>query len=61
MSKSISGYGLPLSLIVLIERSLDVWKPAEHNGTFRGNNLAFVTATAALEHYWQHAGIRRRR
>jgi diaminobutyrate-2-oxoglutarate transaminase len=51
MSKSISGYGLPFA-IVLIERSLDQWKPGEHNGTFRGNNHAFVTATAALEHYW---------
>ena len=31
---------------------LDLWKPAEHNGTFRGNNHAFVTATAAIEAYW---------
>ena len=33
-------------------RELDVWEPGEHNGTFRGNNPAFVTATAALETYW---------
>jgi diaminobutyrate-2-oxoglutarate transaminase len=52
LSKSLSGYGLPFS-VVLIKRSLDTWKPAEHNGTFRGNNLAFVTAAAMLEHYWQ--------
>jgi diaminobutyrate-2-oxoglutarate transaminase len=52
LSKSLSGYGLPFSA-VLIKRSLDQWKPAEHNGTFRGNNHAFVTATAMLEHYWQ--------
>jgi diaminobutyrate-2-oxoglutarate transaminase len=51
LSKSLSGYGLPLALVVL-KRELDVWKPAEHNGTFRGNNHAFVTATAAIEHYW---------
>ena len=51
LSKSLSGYGLPLALVVL-KRSVDVWKPGEHNGTFRGNNHAFVTATAALEHYW---------
>ncbi len=51
MSKSISGYGLPFAL-VLIARALDDWKPGEHNGTFRGNNHAFVTAAAALEHYW---------
>src|SRR5690606_19922389 len=24
----------------------------EHNGTFRGNNLAFVTAKAVVDHYW---------
>jgi diaminobutyrate-2-oxoglutarate transaminase len=52
LSKSISGYGLPFS-VVLLRRDLDVWKPGEHNGTFRGNNHAFVTATAALEHYWR--------
>jgi diaminobutyrate-2-oxoglutarate transaminase len=52
LSKSLSGYGLPLA-VVLIERSLDAWKPGEHNGTFRGNNHAFVTATAALEHHWR--------
>lgn len=51
LSKSLSGYGLPLAL-VLIKREFDTWKPAEHNGTFRGNNHAFVTATAALEHFW---------
>ena len=52
LSKSLSGYGLPFA-ICLIERSLDQWEPGEHNGTFRGNNHAFVTATAALEHYWR--------
>ena len=52
LSKSLSGYGLPFA-VVLIKRELDVWKPGEHNGTFRGNNHAFVTATAALEHYWR--------
>ena len=48
LSKSISGYGLPMSL-VLLRPELDLWKPAEHNGTFRGNQMAFVAATAALE------------
>ncbi len=52
LSKSLSGYGLPFS-VVLIKRALDQWKPGEHNGTFRGNNLAFVTATAMLETYWR--------
>jgi diaminobutyrate-2-oxoglutarate transaminase len=51
LSKSLSGYGLPLA-IVLIRPDLDIWEPGEHNGTFRGNNPAFVTATAALD-YWK--------
>ena len=51
MSKSISGYGLPMAL-VLIRRDLDVWAPGEHNGTFRGNNPAFITATKAINEFW---------
>ncbi|WP_422040333.1 diaminobutyrate--2-oxoglutarate transaminase [Roseibium sp.] len=51
LSKSIGGYGLPMAL-VLMKPEHDVWKPGQHNGTFRGNNLAFVAATVALEHFW---------
>ncbi|KNE80511.1 MULTISPECIES: diaminobutyrate--2-oxoglutarate transaminase [Streptomyces] len=51
LSKSISGYGMPMSL-TLFKPELDVWEPGEHNGTFRGNNPAFVTAAAALDTYW---------
>lgn len=51
LSKSIGGYGLPMA-IVLMKPDLDVWKPGEHNGTFRGNNHAFITAAKALETYW---------
>jgi len=50
LSKSLSGYGLPLA-VTLMRSELDVWSPGEHNGTFRGHNPAFVTATAALEHW----------
>ncbi|BAZ37905.1 putative diaminobutyrate--2-oxoglutarate aminotransferase [Calothrix sp. NIES-4101] len=49
LSKSISGYGFPMS-ILLIKPELDIWEPGEHNGTFRGNQLAFVGASAALEY-----------
>lgn len=61
LSKSLSGYGLPLA-VVLLKPHLDIWKPGEHNGTFRGNNHAFVTAAKAIETYWlddqfsQHIG-----
>jgi diaminobutyrate-2-oxoglutarate transaminase len=51
LSKSISGYGMPMAL-TLIRPELDVWKSGEHNGTFRGFNLAMVTGKAALERYW---------
>ncbi|MEV6275171.1 diaminobutyrate--2-oxoglutarate transaminase [Nocardia sp. NPDC051832] len=51
LSKSIGGYGLPMAL-VLFRPELDQWAPGEHNGTFRGNNAAFVTARVALERYW---------
>jgi diaminobutyrate-2-oxoglutarate transaminase len=52
LSKSLSGYGLPMS-VVLIRPEIDQWQPGEHSGTFRGNNLAFVAGAAALEQYWQ--------
>lgn len=51
LSKSMGAYGLPMSL-VLIKPELDRWRPGQHNGTFRGHNLAFVAATRALEYYW---------
>jgi diaminobutyrate-2-oxoglutarate transaminase len=58
LSKSLSGVGQPLSL-VLLRPELDAWAPGEHNGTFRGNNAAFVTAAAALD-YWRDDALTRR-
>lgn len=48
LSKSIGGYGMPFAL-VLLKPELDVWKPGEHNGTFRGSQLSMVAAKAGLE------------
>lgn len=56
LSKSLSGFGLPMSL-VLMKPELDIWKPGAHSGTFRGNNLAFVTAAQALDSYWADASF----
>jgi diaminobutyrate-2-oxoglutarate transaminase len=53
LSKSLSGFGLPFAIVVM-RRELDQWEPGEHNGTFRGNNHAFVTAAAAIEHFWSN-------
>src|SRR5690606_10113604 len=58
LSKSLSGYGLPLAL-VLMKPELDEWAPGEHNGTFRGHNPAFVTATAALREFWSDDALER--
>jgi diaminobutyrate-2-oxoglutarate transaminase len=52
LSKSIGGIGLPMA-VVLMKPEYDLWKPGEHNGTFRGNNLAFVAAAVAIETYWK--------
>lgn len=54
LSKSIGG-GLPLS-IILMKSELDQWKPGEHTGTFRGNNLAFVASTKLLN-YWENDNL----
>ncbi len=47
LSKAIGG-GLPMSLLV-INKQHDTWKPGEHTGTFRGNQLAMVSGAKALE------------
>lgn len=51
ISKSLSGYGLPLAL-TLVKPEYDIWEPGEHNGTFRGHNPAFVTAKRAIDLFW---------
>ena len=58
LAKSLSGMGLPMAGL-LIRPDLDIWKPAEHNGTFRGNNHAFVTARVALEKFWSDDSFQR--
>jgi diaminobutyrate-2-oxoglutarate transaminase len=58
LSKSLSGFGLPMS-IVLMKPELDLWQPGEHTGTFRGNNLAFVSAVETLRLFWQDDTLRR--
>lgn len=58
LSKSLSGLGLPFS-VTLMRPDLDVWDAGEHNGTFRGNNLAMVTAAEALEVFWTDDGLQR--
>jgi diaminobutyrate-2-oxoglutarate transaminase len=62
LAKSIGGFGLPMAML-LIRPDVDVWEPGQHNGTFRGNNLAFVGGAQALR-FWRNpefeASIRRK-
>lgn len=53
LSKSISGFGMPMSLL-LIKPEYDIFQPAEHNGTFRGFQLSFVGATASVNYFLKH-------
>ena len=48
LSKSIGGYGFPFAL-TLFKPEFDVFSPGEHNGTFRGNQIAIVASKAGLE------------
>ncbi|HEX4249502.1 MAG TPA: diaminobutyrate--2-oxoglutarate transaminase [Pseudonocardia sp.] len=56
LSKSLSGFGLPMS-VLLLRPEIDVWEPGEHTGTFRGNGHAFVTGTVALEKFWSDGAL----
>ncbi len=47
LSKAIGG-GLPMSLLVF-NKTIDTWNAGEHTGTFRGNQLAMVSGSKALE------------
>ncbi|WP_406720236.1 diaminobutyrate--2-oxoglutarate transaminase [Thioclava litoralis] len=58
MAKSVSGMGLPMAL-VLVRPEHDVMGPAEHNGTFRGNTHAFLTAKTAIEKFWADNAFQR--
>lgn len=49
IAKSIGGIGMPFALC-LLKPELDKWSPGEHNGTFRGFQLATVAGKAGLEY-----------
>jgi diaminobutyrate-2-oxoglutarate transaminase len=43
------GAGVPIAVMVM-RRGLNTWKPGAFTGTFRGNTMAFATATALLRY-----------
>ena len=44
---------MPMALL-LLKPEYDIFRPAEHNGTFRGNQISFVGATAAIHYFVNH-------
>ncbi len=48
MAKSLGGVGLPIAGI-MYKKELDVWTPAAHVGTFRGNVVAMAGGAAAID------------
>ncbi|MEQ9566618.1 MAG: aminotransferase class III-fold pyridoxal phosphate-dependent enzyme, partial [Pseudomonadales bacterium] len=51
LAKGIGGMGIPLAMN-LVKPEIDKhWKPGEHTGTFRGQNLSFVAGTEALSYF----------
>ena len=54
LAKGIGGYGTPLGLL-LIKPGHDQWKPGEHTGTFRGQDLSFVAGAEGLGYFEDRA------
>ena len=51
LSKSIGAIGFPFA-VLLFKPEYDVWSAGEDNGTFRGNNLAFVASATVIKKFW---------
>lgn len=51
LAKGIGGFGTPMAVNLNKPEHDAHWKPGEHTGTFRGQDLSFVAGTVALEFY----------
>jgi diaminobutyrate-2-oxoglutarate transaminase len=51
LAKGIGGMGTPMALNLVKPEHDQHWKPGEHTGTFRGQNLSFVAGREALRYY----------
>lgn len=58
LSKSISGFGIPMSL-TMFRPEYDLWSPGEHNGTFRGIGPGFATGAEAIRLFWSDDALER--
>jgi len=51
LAKGIGGLGTPMAMNLVKPEHDNHWKPGEHTGTFRGQNLSFVAGREALRFF----------
>jgi len=51
LAKGIGGIGTPMAMNLVKPEHDAHWKPGEHTGTFRGQNLSFVAGREALRYF----------
>ncbi|EED36045.1 diaminobutyrate--2-oxoglutarate transaminase [Luminiphilus syltensis NOR5-1B] len=51
LAKGIGGLGTPLAMNLVKPEHDQHWKPGEHTGTFRGQNISFIAGREALKFF----------
>lgn len=51
LAKGIGGIGTPMAMNLVKPEHDKHWKPGEHTGTFRGQNISFVAGREALRYF----------
>ena len=51
LAKGIGGIGTPMAMNLVKPEHDKHWKPGEHTGTFRGQNISFVAGREALKYF----------
>lgn len=51
LAKGIGGIGTPMAMNLVKPEHDAHWKPGEHTGTFRGQNISFVAGREALRYF----------
>ncbi|TGG93988.1 aspartate aminotransferase family protein [Natronospirillum operosum] len=51
LAKGLGGFGTPIAMNLVKPEYDKLWKPGEHTGTFRGQNLSFVAGRIGLGYF----------
>lgn len=51
LAKGLGGFGTPIAMNLVKPEYDKLWKPGEHTGTFRGQNLSFVAGKIGLGYF----------